>query len=175
MLTTRDPAIDRFARAARQHGIVSTEAPIEIAGFNYRMTDVQAAIGRVQLGRLLDMLSERRMQVGIYRDRLQGIVRFPDTPPYARSNWQSLCVRLPDGADPSSVSRTLAAEGIATRFGIANAHQQPIYSEPRVSLPASEEAAARSLMLPLYPGMTREEVERVCVSVAAALRPHTSS
>jgi dTDP-4-amino-4,6-dideoxygalactose transaminase len=147
MVTSGDAELDARIRRLRQHG-----DGVEV-GFNYRMTDVQAAIGRVQLRRLPSLLEERRAQVARYRARLPWPMQ--KEPERARSNWQSLYVRVPD---PKAISARLERQGIATRPGIANIHEMPHYATGE-SLPASEAATRQGLLLPLYPGL---EVERVC-------------
>jgi dTDP-4-amino-4,6-dideoxygalactose transaminase len=160
MVTTADGALDGRVRRLRQHGDF-----VEV-GYNFRMTDVQAAIGRVQLGRLPSLLAERRLQVAEYRARLS--LPMQTQPSWARSNWQSLYVRLPDGIDAANVAARLLGEGITTRPGIPNAHQRPHFASG-LRLPASEEAAERGLMLPLYPGMDTAQIERICQSLLSAL------
>jgi dTDP-4-amino-4,6-dideoxygalactose transaminase len=150
MVTTADAALDARIRRLRQHG-----DGVEL-GFNYRMTDVQAAIGRVQLERLPSLLVERRAQVERYRARLPWPLQ--RQPEWARSNWQSLYVRVPD---PKTIAMRLEAKGIATRPGIANIHEMPHYATGQ-KLPASAEAARLGLLLPLYPGL---DVERVCDAI----------
>ncbi len=93
-VTTRDAAIDARVRRLRQHGADPRGVFLESAP-NYRLTDLQAAVGRVQLGRLPAQLSERRAQVEQYRSALAQVpVDFPVEPAGRLSNWQSLCVRL---------------------------------------------------------------------------------
>jgi dTDP-4-amino-4,6-dideoxygalactose transaminase len=100
-------------------------------GFNYRMTDIQAAIGREQLKRLPTAIIRRRKQVEYYRVVLSGIsgVVLPQEPRWARSNWQSFCVRLPHGVSQRKVMQALADVGIATRRGIMCAHREPAYEK----------------------------------------------
>src|SRR5262249_39028072 len=109
MLTTSDPDHDRNLRLWRQHGMdvpdtVRHSSPRVIfesyrfVGFNYRMTDVQAAVGRKQLERLPELVASRRAIASQYTEllgNLEGLI-LPFEPEWARSNWQSYCVRLPD-------------------------------------------------------------------------------
>src|SRR5439155_18131530 len=112
MLTTANAEWDRRFRLWRQHGMsvpdtarhqarrVVVEQYTEI-GFNYRLTDLQAAIGRVQLARLPAMVKRRRELAACYHERLASIpgLRIPFEPDWARSNWQSYGVRLPAGCE----------------------------------------------------------------------------
>jgi perosamine synthetase len=184
MLTTRHADWDRGFRLWRQHsmgvpdtvrhasGQVIFEEYSEV-GFNYRMTDLQAAVGRVQLERLPTMIERRRLQAERYRELLAAVpgLRLPVEPAWARSNWQSFCVRLPDGLDQREVMQAMLAAGVSTRRGIMCAHREPAYArEPWLAGPSglrgSEEAQDRGLILPLFHQLTEEEQ----IAVAAALR-----
>jgi perosamine synthetase len=135
-------------------------------GFNYRMTDIQAAIGVVQLGRLDAIVARRRELAAGYHELLAEI---PDVepvrdPPYGRSNFQSFWVLLgagfPEGRD-ASLAR-LAAAGISGRRGIVAAHLEPAYADlPHAPLPVTERLSRDSLILPLFHAMTRDQQEQV--------------
>jgi dTDP-4-amino-4,6-dideoxygalactose transaminase len=171
MITTNNEAWDHDCRLRRQHGIAVADAPVAVAGMNYRLTDIQAAVGREQLKRLPSLVAIRRALAARYRQRLDGHgLELPVEPAWARSNWQSFCLLLPDGVDETRVARAMAQAGIATRPGIANAHQQPIYAALQHGpLPVSERAAAQGLKQPLYPGKTAAEVDRVCEALLTDL------
>ncbi len=131
MLTTANVEIDRKFRLWRQHGMsvpdtVRHSSPSVVfesypeLGFNYRLTDIQAAIGREQLKRLPQAISRRRQMAARYRQLLAdipGLVQ-PAEPEWARTNWQSYCVRLPENANQRDVMQRMLDEGIATRRGI---------------------------------------------------------
>jgi nucleotide sugar dehydrogenase len=159
-------------RSLRQHGTLDGKTFREV-GWNFRMTDIQAAVGRKQLERLPRLVARRRELAAAYARALPGIrgVRPPLEPSWARSNFQSYCVLLPEGASAETVGKRLLADGIATRPGIANAHQSPAYAAThgRLSLPESEDAAARGLILPLTHDMSTSDVERVVRSLERAL------
>jgi perosamine synthetase len=177
MLTTRDPELDRKFRLLRQHAmsvpdtvrhaaktIVFEEYP-EI-GFNYRMTDIQGAIGRVQLRRLPDILKRRQDLAANYARALQGVrgLRAPFVPDYARTNYQSYAVRVtPDyPLSRDRLMQVLLGEGISTRRGIMNSHQEAAYADlPTAPLPRSEAARDSVVLLPLYNDMTKSEQDRV--------------
>jgi dTDP-4-amino-4,6-dideoxygalactose transaminase len=144
-------------------------------GYNYRMTDIQAAVGRVQLERLGAIIERRRFLAQRYCDRLAGSgFGLPVEPEWARSNWQSFCVRLPDGWDQSEVMQSLLALGIATRRGIMCAHLEPAYADGAAAkwgaLPESECAQKRSIILPLFHSMTGEQQDRV-IEALLGFRP----
>jgi dTDP-4-amino-4,6-dideoxygalactose transaminase len=164
MVTTRNEAIATRIRQWRSHG--SREG---VYGFNYRMTDVQAAIGRVQLGRLPEIVAERRRLVERIRGRLPSVV-FTDEPAWARSNWQSLCARLPSAEAATKAMIMLEADGVSVRGGVSNSHEEPDQRDGlRGPLPHSEAARARCILLPVLPAMTDEEIDRVCAAVERAL------
>jgi dTDP-4-amino-4,6-dideoxygalactose transaminase len=164
MITTAGAGVDARVRRWRSHG--SSDGVI---GFNYRMTDLQAAVGRVQLGRLPGLIEERRRVIAALRARLPGVT-FPVEPAWARSNWQSLCVRLPATVDAAGVTAAFSARGVAVRGGLDNAHEQPEYRDAaRAALPESERAHRECILLPLPSGMSDAEIERVISAVEAIL------
>jgi len=182
MLTTASAAWDQRFRLLRQQGMSASagarhqarqvmfeEHPV--MGFNYRMTDVQAAIGRVQLQRLPGIVAVRRQLVERYRALLAAIpgLGLPVEPPWARSNWQSFWVELPDRSDQREVMQTLLDRGVASRRGIMNAHREPPYHRAQpYHLPHSERAQDRRIIIPLYPQMTDDEQDQVVAALAAA-------
>ena len=182
MLTTANPEWDRQFRLLRQHGmdvlasvrhsakqIVFETYPTE--GLNYRMTDIQAAIGRRQLERLVDVVGERRRLADRYRrlfDTRQS-VRLPGEPAWARSNWQSYCVRLRDNVNQRDFMQRLLDRGIATRRGIMCAHREPPYAAgSRPALPESERAQDHCVLLPLFSQMSDTEQDQVVAAVREA-------
>lgn len=185
MLTTSDPDLDRKFRLLRQHGMNvpdtvrhgSPQVIFEdyvVVGHNYRMTDIQAAVGRKQLERLAELVSRRRALASRYTELLGNIegLRLPFEPDWARSNWQSYCVRLPDRLDQRTVMQTLLDQGIATRRGIMCSHREPAYADarPRHELRQSELAQDHSILLPIYAQMSGDDQVRV----ADALRKELS-
>ena len=184
MLTTNDAKHDAFFRLLRQHGMSvndrerhSSRSVVfeehSVVGYNYRMTDIQAAVGREQLKRLPQIVADRRRIAARYAERLAGIrgLQLPVEPSWARSNWQSYSVRLPEGLDQRETMQRLLDQGIATRRGIMNAHREAPYRRAdRAPLPESERAQDRNLVLPLFPQLTEEEQDYVCTALAEACR-----
>lgn len=196
MITTANGEWSARLRRLRQHGMsvaahvrhrsasVSSESYEEL-GHNFRMSDVHAAIGRVQLARLTDMVSRRRRLAERYRRGLSGVaaLTLPVEPAGARSNWQSFAVRLSPSLDQRAVMQALLDRGIATRRGIMNAHREPAYPrgtwacvdggresgrhESRSdddwgdALRCSERAQDRTILLPLWGAMTDAEQDTV--------------
>ena len=141
-------------------------------GFNYRMTDIQAAIGLEQLKRLPRLLERRRAQAARYGRLLRDLphIEIPAEPVYARTNWQSYVVRLARREWQLPVMATLRAQGIATARGIMCAHLESPYCDawPLGSLPRSEEMRDRCIILPLFHELSEGEQERVVSALAAA-------
>jgi dTDP-4-amino-4,6-dideoxygalactose transaminase len=200
MLTTSNENWDHCFRLWRQHGMnvpdtvrhAAADVIFEsypVLGFNYRMTDIQAAVGREQLKRLPAIIERRRVLAERYRTLLDGVPGL--TPPYeptwARSNWQSFCVRLPAQCDQREVMQAMLVAGVATRRGIMCAHREAAYaSEPWLCgaqharsghaegmcsyLHESEHAQDTSITLPLFHQMTEEEQDYVVAALLAACR-----
>jgi nucleotide sugar dehydrogenase len=173
VITTRNADWDDRVRTLRQHGVRRSATGVELiseVGFNYRLTDMQAAIGSRQLARLEGLVAHRRGLVDRYRERLavSDVVHLPVEPSYARSNWQSFCVRLDPASDAAAVRAALAAGGIASRPGIHNAHEMPPYRD-ETRLPYSEAAARHGIMLPVHSGMDDAAVDRVVATLLAAV------
>lgn len=184
MLTTANAEFDRKFRLWRQHSMsvpdtvrhgardVIFESYPEV-GFNYRMTDMQAAVGRVQITRLESIVADRRRIAREYASRLATIdgVTAPVEPAWARTNWQSYCVELADAFDQRAVMQRMLDDGVSTRRGVMNAHlETPYRAVPaQSSLPLSERAQQRGVILPLVPSMTAVQIDEVCDRLAAAL------
>jgi dTDP-4-amino-4,6-dideoxygalactose transaminase len=144
-----------------------------VPGFNYRLTDVQAAVGIEQLKRLPGIVARRRALAEAYAGLLRDLpVESPREPHWARSNWQSYCVRLPDGADQRAVMQRMLDRGVATRRGIMCIHREAAYADqaPRFPLPESERAQDRCILLPLFPQMTPAMQQEVVDALRDALR-----
>ncbi len=185
MLTTDKPEYDRMFRLLRHQGMSATDMDRHQAddiffedyvetGFNYRMTDIQAAIGIEQLRRLPDFVQRRRELARLYREGLAGVpgIETQAEPPYAKSNWQSFLVRLsrPDLQKP--VMRCLLRKRVSSRRGVMCAHLEPIYADawPVGSLPKSERARDCGLLLPFYTGMDAADVEYVVNALQESLK-----
>lgn len=169
MLTTRDAELDRKFRLLRQHAMSVPDTVRHAAqkvifeeypevGFNYRMTDIQAAVGRAQLKRLPDILPKRRRLAVRYAEALAGIrgLKAPYIPDYARPNFQSYAVRVTRDFPLSrdELMQALLDRGITTRRGIMNAHQEGAYAAEAWTLPHSEAARDLVILLPLHTLMT---------------------
>jgi perosamine synthetase len=196
MITTSNAEWDASLRLWRQHGMNVPDTTrhgakqvifesYPIVGYNYRLTDIQAAVGREQLKRLPGVLERRRAMARRYLDALSGVrgLTLPVEPSWARTNWQSFCVRLADDLDQKNVMQRLLDLGIASRRGVMCAHREAAYpagtwsSHPGGApcdcppgtcryLAEGEAAQDHAVILPLYHQMMEADQDRV----VAALR-----
>lgn len=178
MITTNNPAYAEQLRLLRQHGmnvsdtarhnaakIVLEEYPV--LGYNFRLTDLQAAVGIEQMKRLNDLV-RRRIDLALRYNRLLAEIPWlqtPYTPAYAQPNFQSYAVNL---ADDSPLTRdelwqALLDDGIAAKRGIMTAHRERAYLEYQgeQALPVTEKASDSSLLLPLFPQLTESEQDHI--------------
>lgn len=189
MLMTDDSELDARLRRLRQHGMSASdfvrhssstvihESYLEL-GFNYRLTDIQAAIGEVQMVRLPYLLAQRRRLAACYDKELasiEGVELFVE-PENARWNHQTYLIRIRNATsvERDSIMDTLRAMGIATRRGIMSIHREPAYKVKYgpMSYPESECATDQCIALPLYESMTDSEQEHVikCLKTSLANR-----
>ena len=186
MITTDDPDLAAQLRVLRAHGASVSDLTRHTAGsvileeydtlgFNYRMTDIQAAVGLEQLKKL-DWILAKRRQLGDRYTRLLGLL--PGiTPPYepldSQHTYQSYAVFLDPTIWPARdvVMEHLLARGIATRRGVMAIHQEPYYLRRfgRMHLPVTEEATRQTMLLPLYATMTEAEQDEVLAALSAVL------
>jgi perosamine synthetase len=185
MITTNKADWDAKFRLLRQHAMSVPDTVRHGAkkvifesyptiGYNYRMTDIQAAVGREQLKRLPDIVARRRALADRYRELLAHIpgLGLPVEPEWARSNWQSFGVRLPAGVDQVAAMQAMLEAGVSTRRGIMCSHREEAYRAfpLRQPLPESERAQDQCILIPLYPQMTEEDQTRVAEALGSACR-----
>jgi perosamine synthetase len=189
MVVTDDALRAERLRRLREHGMsmgaaerharggAAIEQYLEV-GFNYRMTDLQAAVGRVQLGRLDAVVARRRELAARYHDALadladDGLVHLPGDPPHGLTNHQSYWVLLGDeaGTGRDDLLAALAAQGIGARRGIMAAHLEPACAGlAHGPLPVTERLSRDSLILPLFHELTPDDQDRVVRAVRAEVR-----
>jgi nucleotide sugar dehydrogenase len=199
MITTPNAEWDRRFCLWRQHGMDvpdtvrhgSREVVFEAystLGYNYRLTDLQAAVGREQLKRLPEIIARRRLLAERYQGMLAGVpgIIAPEEPGWARSNWQSYCIGLPDGCDQRRVMQALLDVGVSSRRGVMCAHREPAYDTEPWSCGAgpgpcgcaprscrrlgrSERAQDHTIVLPLFHRMTEADQEAVVAALKAAV------
>ena len=183
MVTTNDRDRAARLRILRQHGMDASVAERDRAGrvriekylclgYNYRMTDIQAAIGIEQMKKLDEMLKRRRELAAGYARALERHpwLRPLHVPDYVEPNFQSYAVQLSEKAPfgRNEFMQKLLDAGIASRRGVMLAHSEPAYAEHTLAnpLPSSEKASANSLLLPLYPQMSFAELEEVIQAIS---------
>jgi perosamine synthetase len=192
MVVTRDAEVARRVAALRNHGryewrsgeaVKSPESEaswfehVEL-GFNYRLAEVQCALGLAQLGRVEEILARReaiaRRYCGLLGDCEELVLPATDVAGQ-RLSWFVFVVRLREKfaqADRERAMRELAAQGIATARYFAPIHLQPAYAQwrDRTRLPVTESVATRTLALPFFNRITEEQLKRVCEALKGALR-----
>jgi dTDP-4-amino-4,6-dideoxygalactose transaminase len=183
LITTDDPDTAAWLRRVRSHAastpdlqrhrtnLVEFEEYHEL-GYNFRMTDIQAAIGIVQMRKLDSILVERRRLAERYGRLLQCCdwLQTPYEPPERQHTFQSYCVRLDPSLNRGAIMAELAARGIAARRGVMAIHLEPYYRRLGATrpLPVTEACAAETMLLPLFPGLTEGEQDFVVESLLAA-------
>lgn len=186
MLVTDDPAVAERARVLRATGasvsdLIRHKAKGAVfqqyfeSGYNYRMTDMQAAMGIVQLGKLNAMLAQRAAQAKLYDELLAAVeeVSPPYVPPYAVPAWSSYSIRMTAKAKVSAddVVRRMAERNVSCRRGIQPLHHEPYFRETMADLvlPTTEAAAHETMFLPIFPGLTEEEQQTVVAALKSSL------
>ncbi len=154
--------------AADRHASVLPPAEsYDEVGFNFRMTDLQAAVGLVQLGRLGEIVARRRAIAARYHAAIAPIpgLRAVVDPEFGTSNFQSFWVEVSEEypIDRDDLLEALAAAGISARRGIMAAHRQAPYRDltPQAGLPATERLTDRTLILPVFHQLTDADQDRV--------------
>ena len=174
------PDVDTAARlrSERNQGRAPDMGRIEHdrLGFNYRLTDLAAAIGVAQLERADELLARRAEVARMYRDRLGGLEELVlpcEDRGAERRSWFVYVVQLPDAVDREAVIAELAGLGIATKPYLPCIHLLPFYRErfgfTEGTFPVAERFARRALGLPFFTAMTEPQVDRVARALAAAL------
>jgi perosamine synthetase len=179
MLVPSGAPMAERARSERNQGRAADMSVVDHTGlgFNYRLSDLHAALGVAQLERLDDILARRAAIAAAYAERLAGIeglqLPCPDEG-RARRSWFVYVVQLPERADRDAVIGALAAKGIASKAYLPCIHLQPYFRERfgfrGGEFPVAESVAARSLALPFHPSLREPEIDRVCEALEAALQ-----
>lgn len=186
MITTSDSELAARLRRLRHQGMsvsdlerhhaehVVLEAYPEL-GFNFRMSDLHAAVGLAQLAKLDEFLARRRELAARYGEALE---RFPEVvapaaPEHLEPTYQSYIVRLPGSGERgrNRVLDELQQRGVGSRRGLMACHLEPFYREARLSgsLAQTELAAAQTLLLPLFHGLTQEDQDYVLAALRDSL------
>jgi perosamine synthetase len=182
MLTTADDKVAARLRRLRAHAASVSTADRDRAngviletydevGYNYKITDMQSAIGVVQIRKIEQIVAERRRLAARYDNLLadDDRVETPYEPLGYRHVYQSYCVRLRGDRSQEDIMSAMMAQGVATRR-IFSIHHQPAYASlVTPELPETDEAAARTMLLPLFAGLTDEEQDAVVTALRQCL------
>ena len=141
-------------------------------GYNYKLSDVLAAIALVQLGKLDDFMASRRALAARYAELLADVpgVRAPVVPDDRRPTWQTYAVTVDPDLDRDALVLALRARGIGSTIGTYALHREPLYAAP-ADCPRSAELFARHLALPMYADLTEVDQDRVVKALREALTP----
>ncbi len=185
-LVTDDAALAERLRLLRSHGMTTPTLErhrgraysydVLVPGFNYRMDEVRAALLRVQLRRLPAFLRRRRHLFRLYAERLQDTpVQLPFTGARHQAEWENTAIHilpiiLPAGTDRAAVMGRLKEAGIQTSIHYPPVHSFTAYRDDGQELPHTDALAARELTLPLYPGMSDDNVDTVVTALLRSLR-----
>jgi perosamine synthetase len=188
ILVTPDSEVAESVKSERNQGRTPDMEKMDHdrVGFNYRLTDLHAAIGIAQLERIDEMLNARDNVAALYRERLTQLGAEPagdhddhdivlpcENRGDERRSWFVFCIQLPEGADRDAVIESLASNGIASRAYLPCIHLLPPYRErfgfKGGEFPIAERVAERSLALPFFTSMTESQVDRVCTALGEAL------
>lgn len=180
MVVTDDPTLDARLRSLRNLAFGKKDRFVhEEIGYNWRLTNLQAALGVAQLDRFADTVARKRAIGARYSELLSTtpVLQLPAEQPWARNVYWMYGVVLRENAnvDSRSLARTLAADGIETRPFFTGLHQQPAlqrmgFMDKEMSLPVTERISQRGLYLPSGIGLTDGDLERVADSIRRALR-----
>jgi perosamine synthetase len=171
MVITNNPGLALRLRQAKGQGQSFTRRYWhEMLGFNYRMTNIAAAIGCAQMERFGVILAAKRALAARYRSLLADLpVSFQTVAPGVESSHWLVTLLLPEGIDRDRAMQSMAAAGVETRPVFYPAHHMPMYAKGQ-ALPIAEGISARGMSLPSYPALTEAEMNRVVEALAAALR-----
>ena len=165
MITTNDEDVAARCRLLRAHGAAVTYHHTDL-GYNYRLTDIAAAIGRVQLKRLSDFTRKRRANARYYTSHLRGVIT-PRELPDALHVYHQYTVRVPQRRDELQAHLSSRGIGSAIYYPLP-LHHQPLYREKlgyRDSLPVAESLSREVLSLPIWPGLKASQREAVVEAV----------
>jgi perosamine synthetase len=168
MITTNDDRVAEQARLIRAHG-ARERYKHELLGYNFRMTNIHAAIGNAQLAKLDGWTRQRQQNAAKLTDLIADVVITPVTRPWAQHVYHQYTVRIPGGR--GDMEARLAERGIGTgvHYPIP-VHHQPLYRDLGYadSLPNAEQASREVLSLPVHPALTDDDLARVAECVIAA-------
>lgn len=166
MITTNDPDLAEHCRMVRNHGM-KRRYYHDMLGYNFRMTDLHAAIGLAQMGRLKDATEKRRRNAAYFNERITSVIT-PRVPEGFEHVWHQYTVRMTGGRDRDAAVKQLADAGVGTGvFYPVPVHKQGYMQEyvGDISLPLSERLADEVFSLPVHPLLTQHDLEKIVEEV----------
>lgn len=164
MITTNNQKWTERVKVLRNHGI-DLNGNYQVIGYNFRMTDIQASVGMVQLKKINWLIKKRGVLSQRYSKAFKNIntLKLPYVPSDRKTNWQSYLLKLREGIDREKLILKFKKRGVALKEGIPSIHLQPIYQKlvGKIKLSETEKASSQTLFLPLYPQMTIKEQDYV--------------
>lgn len=183
-LLTTDPALAEGARPRSSFGIESIFDQAQVVGlpisefteigYNYKLSDIAAAILRVQISRVEELLDRRRAAAAHYAELLadEELLALPHVPQDRTHAWQSYLVKLDPSVDRAGVAADLRAQGIGCGHGTWACHLQPVY-ESKQQCPVSADLFERQLAIPMHAELSTDQLERVVETLRTSVRAHS--
>ncbi|WAX82234.1 DegT/DnrJ/EryC1/StrS family aminotransferase [Streptomyces sp. KMM 9044] len=185
-LIAADPAVAADARLRSSFGIGSIFDQAQVVGlpipeftevgYNFKLSDIAAAILQVQIGRIDELLERRRAVAARYAELLadEELLTLPQVPEDRTHAWQSYMVTLDHSVDRAAVATDLRAQGIGCGHGTWATHVQPVF-ETKQTCPVSADLFRRNLAIPMHAELSTDQVERVAETLRAVLLSHAAS
>jgi perosamine synthetase len=170
-IVTNDAELAEQCRAWRNHGqcLLNGQRDFVLPGLNYRMTEIQAAIGTVQLKKFADILQKRRALASVYLDSLRSCPALKVALDQPEHTWQTFMVVLNEHVERRRIIERLASEGFESGPGSVAAHLGSHF-QPQQALPVSEQLHHQGLALPLHAGLSQAEAQ-ACAKALRAILP----
>ncbi|MYY85549.1 MULTISPECIES: DegT/DnrJ/EryC1/StrS aminotransferase family protein [unclassified Streptomyces] len=184
-LLAADPAIAADARLRSSFGIGSIFDQSKIVGlpipeftevgYNFKLSDIAAAILQVQIGRIDELLARRTQVAAAYGELLadEELVTLPQVPADRTHAWQSYLIALDARVDRAALAADLRGQGIGCGHGTWASHLQPVFAA-RQACPVSADLFARHLAIPMHAELSADQIERVVTVLRTALRTHAA-
>jgi perosamine synthetase len=188
MLVTDDEKLAEQARVLRSTGASVSDLDRHKAkgivlqkyyesGYNYRMTDIQAAIGIVQMGKIQEILKQRKEQADFYNHHFKEMeeLQIPFIPDYAEPAWSSYCLTITKSAKVTvtDILNFMASKNISCRYGIQPLHQEPYFNGTEFKdqdFPVSCEIAEKTFFIPIFPGLEENELVYIVNNLKQAFK-----
>ncbi|MCF6095705.1 DegT/DnrJ/EryC1/StrS family aminotransferase [Thermovorax subterraneus] len=176
VIVTNDEKVAKLCRSMRSQGrpITGLWLEHERLGYNYRMSELHAALGVAQMERIEEILAKRQKVADMYNERLKDVdgVKIPHVHPKVKMSWFVYVIRLEEGIDRNKVMEYLLENGIGCRPYFTPIHLQPFYREmgyKEGDFPVTEAVAKTTIALPFYNNLTEEEIDYVVERLKEAI------